>query len=91
MGIMPAIAEPPPESTSTSPEQVRHVIDRLFRAVEEVDPVAYLDATYHPQITIHESPSLPYGGDYHGPDGVLAHAEAFLATWAPYRVVEIEC
>ncbi len=81
-------------NSSTNPpspsdaEHVREVVDRLFRAVEDVDAAAYLNGTYHRDVVIHEAPSLPYGGDYHGLEGVLDHAEAFLAAWRPYRSPE---
>lgn len=64
---------------------VRAVVARLFRAVEQLDAEAYLDRTYHPDVTIHEAASLPYGGDHHGHEGVVAHAEAFLRTWGAHR------
>jgi uncharacterized protein len=66
-------------------EHVREVISRIFRAVEEVDADAYFDRTYHDDVVIHEAPSLPYGGDYHGLEGAADHAQAFMAAWAPFR------
>lgn len=57
----------------------------MFRAVENVDAAAYLNGTYHPDVVIHEAASLPYGGDYHGLEGAIDHAGAFLAAWGPYR------
>lgn len=61
------------------------MVGRIFRAVEEVDASNYLDRTYHPEILIRECPTLPYGGDYEGPEGVLRHARAFLETWGPHQ------
>lgn len=69
----------------TDATQVRQLTERLFRAVEDQDAIEYLDATYDPNVTIHESPSLPYGGDYRGLEGVLAHAEGYLSTWGPHQ------
>lgn len=75
--------DPGPPKTAASPE--RQLLARLFAAVENGDVDAYLQETYHPEVTIHESPVLPYGGDYHGLAGVLRHAVCFTATWGPYR------
>jgi uncharacterized protein len=62
--------------------QVEHIIHRLFvEGVTARDPEAYFDRTYHPGLTIHEAPSLPYGGDYRGLDGAAEHALAFTHTW----------
>jgi len=63
-------------------EKVEQTIHRLFVAgVTARDPKAYFDRTYHPSVTIHEAPSLPYGGDYHGLEGAAEHALAFTRTW----------
>jgi ketosteroid isomerase-like protein/uncharacterized protein YciI len=40
----------------------------------------YRDA-YAPEAAIHEAPSLPYGGDYEGPDAVERHARVYGAAW----------
>lgn len=64
------------------------VIRRLFDFVQgrgETDNFAERWATYSamydPEVVIHEAPSLPYGGDYDGPDAVARHAQAFQAAW----------
>lgn len=67
-------------------EHVRDVVSRLFRAVEDLDAEAYFDGIYHPEVVIHEDPSLPYGGDYHGLDGAFDHAKEFLSAWGPHRL-----
>jgi ketosteroid isomerase-like protein len=59
-------------------------VRKLFQAVARRDAQGYFDA-YHPDIVISEAPSLPYGGDYRGPEGVLRHAEAFRSTWDPFQ------
>jgi uncharacterized protein len=61
--------------------QKRETVKRLFDAVGRHDQVAILEA-YHPEVVIHEATSLPYGGDYHGHEGALAHVNAFYQTWA---------
>ncbi len=72
-------------SRVTDAAYVRQLTERLFKAVEDQDAIGYLDATYDPGVTIHESPCLPYGGDYQGIEGVLAHAQAYLSTWGPHQ------
>ena len=64
------------------------VIRRMFGFVQgrgETDDFpkrwAAYAAIYDPEVVIHEAPSLPYGGDYHGPDAVARHAQAFQAAW----------
>jgi ketosteroid isomerase-like protein len=59
-------------------------VRRLFEAVARRDAGAYFDA-FHPDILISEAPSLPYGGDHRGLEGVLRHAERFRATWDRYQ------
>jgi ketosteroid isomerase-like protein len=59
-------------------------VRKLFEAVSRRDPGEYFGA-YHPDILISEAPSLPYGGDYKGLEGVLRHAERFRATWDRYQ------
>jgi len=63
-------------------------VRRIFDAVEtRGDPkdfaarwAAYV-AMYHPNVVIHEAPSLPYGGDYSGDDAVARHAQGFGDAW----------
>ena len=62
-------------------QQQRETVKRLFDAVGRHDQAAILEA-YHPEVVIHEAASLPYGGDYHGHEGALAHVNAFYQTWA---------
>lgn len=67
----------------------RYVKDLLHRlliqGVSQRDASAYFDRTYHPGVTIHEPPALPYGGRYDGHDGARRHAEAFLRTLDPLQ------
>ena len=75
-------AERSPRLGGPGREHVEQTIYRLFVAgVTARDPEAYFDRTYHPDVTIHEAPALPYGGDYHGLEGAAAHALAFTRTW----------
>jgi len=46
-------------------QQNLETVKRLFDAVRRRDQAGVLEA-YHPEILIHEAPSLPYGGDYRG-------------------------
>jgi hypothetical protein len=64
-GRSPGLGEP-------GREHVERTLHRLFVAgVTARDPEAYFDRTYHPDVTIHEAPTLPYGGDYHALEGRL--------------------
>jgi uncharacterized protein len=52
--------------------------------VEERDLETMFDL-YHPDVLIRESPSLPYGGEYRGHEGVVAHGLGYLGTWDPVQ------
>jgi len=60
------------------------VVQSLFRGVEERDLEAYL-AAWNREIVVREPGSLPYGGEYRGPEGVRRHATAWLRTWSPLQ------
>jgi uncharacterized protein YciI len=61
---------------------VEKTVRRLFvDGVAKRDAEAYFDRTYHPGVTIHEAPSLPYGGEYHGLKAAGEHALAFIRTF----------
>jgi ketosteroid isomerase-like protein len=60
------------------------VVQSLFRGVEERDLEAYL-AAWDREIVVREPGSLPYGGEYRGPEGVRRHAAAWLRTWSPLQ------
>jgi uncharacterized protein len=49
---------------------------RVFEAVEARDGSALL-SLYARDVTIHEAPSLPYGGSYHGHDGAVRHGVGY--------------
>ena len=53
----------------------------LFRGVEERDLEAYLAACDR-NVVIREPGSLPYGGEYHGREGVRRHAASWMRTWS---------
>lgn len=59
-------------------------VRRFFQAVERRDLPAMLEC-YHPEVEIHESDDLPYGGVYRGHDGARAHALAFMDTWGRFQ------
>ena len=60
--------------------QYVETVKRLFDAVNRHDEAALLEA-YQPEVVIHEAACLPYGGDFHGHEGALAHLHAFYKTW----------
>lgn len=64
------------------------VVKRLFEAVRRRDQAALLDV-YHPEVTIHEAASLPYGGDFHGHPGAIAHVQGFYRTWDGLKPPEL--
>jgi uncharacterized protein len=57
---------------------------RVFEAVEARDGSALL-SLYARDVTIHEAPSLPYGGSYHGHDGAVRHGVGFTQTWDRFQ------
>lgn len=62
----------------------REMVLRLYAAVEARDIEPMYDI-YAPEVVIHEAPSLPYGGEFRGHDGVRAHGLSYLATWDPHQ------
>ena len=65
-------------------QQNLETVKRLFDTVRRRDQAA-LQEVYHPEIVIHEAPSLPYGGDYHGHEGALQHVNGYYQTWDAFR------
>ena len=65
-------------------QQHMETVKRLFDAVRRRDQTGVLEA-YHPEVVIHEAPSLPYGGDYHGHAGALQHLNGYYRTWDAFR------
>jgi ketosteroid isomerase-like protein len=59
-------------------------VRKLFQAAARRDAGGYF-AAYHTDAVISEAPSLPYGGDYRGAEGVMRHAEGFRSTWDRYQ------
>jgi ketosteroid isomerase-like protein len=62
-------------------------IRNLFRGVEERDLGTYLAACDR-EVVIREPGSLPYGGEYHGLEGLRQHAAGWMQTWAPLQPEE---
>lgn len=56
------------------------VVKKLFEAVERRDREGVFGA-YDENIVIRESESLPYGGEYHGLNGALEHAQGYRKVW----------
>ena len=63
------------------------VVRRLFAAVEDRDFGGLL-ACYADDIEINEAEVLPYGGVWHGGEGVVAHAAGFMAAWGDLQGAE---
>jgi len=78
-----------PDPGDSGRATVEDTIRRLFvDGVSVRDAAAYFDRTYHDDICIHEAPSLPYGGDYHGLEGAARHALGFTQTWDRWQTGE---
>lgn len=60
------------------------IVRQLFRAVRARDEAGVMKA-YHPDILIHESPSMPYGGDYRGHRQAIQHMNGYYQFWDPLR------
>lgn len=56
------------------------IIRKLFEAVEKRDAAGVLGA-YDENIVIREASSLPYGGEFHGAEGALKHAQGYRKVW----------
>lgn len=56
------------------------IIKRLFEAVERRDRAGVF-AAYDENIRIREAPSLPYGGEHRGLEGMLNHSEGYRKVW----------
>jgi uncharacterized protein len=76
----------PDDSGKIAVEEVIHRL--LVEGVSARNAAAYFDRTYHDDIYIHEAPSLPYGGDYHGLEGAARHASRFTETWDRWQTGE---
>jgi ketosteroid isomerase-like protein len=65
-------------------EQSIATVQRMFDAVARRDAAGVFGA-YHPNIVIHEAPSLPYGGEFRGFEGAARHAAGYSATWDRFQ------
>lgn len=70
------------------------VVLQTIRAVELRDAQA-LFALYHPEVEMHDAPSLPYGGTRRGLDDIREGIEhnperTWLGTWGPLQPTEAE-
>jgi ketosteroid isomerase-like protein len=63
------------------------IVGRLFAAVEERD-IEPMYAIYADDVVVHEAPSLPYGGDYQGHQGILEHGMGYVETWHRFQTDE---
>jgi ketosteroid isomerase-like protein len=75
-----------PERLKEEPrsQQKLETVKRLFDGVRRRDPASILEA-YHPEAVVHEAPSMPYGGDYHGHEGAMQHVNGYYQTWDAFR------
>lgn len=73
-------------STGTRPMSAhnRDIVRTLFGAVAARD-LGPMFEIYDPDIVIREAASLPYGGEYHGHQGMLDHGMGFARTWDPFQ------
>ena len=60
------------------------VVRRLFDAVERRDGESFARG-FDERVTVHEAPSLPYGGVYRGMEGIARHAQAYTAAWDAFQ------
>ncbi len=60
------------------------IVKCLFAAVRRRDLAGVREA-YHPEVVIHESSSLPYGGDYHEQEEAIEMLNGYYRTWDPLR------
>ncbi len=67
--------------------QQLETVKRLFEIVEQPPEArnASVLEMYHPEIVIHEAPSLPYGGDYYGHEGARRHGRGFNRIWDAFQ------
>ncbi len=56
---------------------------RAIRCVEQRD-LEGLREIYHPDVTFHWQPGLPYSGDFSGP-GIASMSETFARIWTPLQ------
>lgn len=48
-----------------------------------------MSAHLHPDVVVHQGPTVPYPGDWHGIDGVERFFAAFTETWSSLELTEI--
>ena len=74
----------------TTVQEMFKVVGSRRDAVDfEARMAAYVNF-YNDRVVIHESPSLPYGGEYVGVPGIAAHAQGYGAAWAPFQDTELQ-
>ena len=77
------------KNLTTAREMFKVVGSRRDSVDYETRMAAYLNF-YDQNVVIHESPSLPYGGEYSGVSGIAAHAQGYGSAWAPYQDSELQ-
>jgi len=56
----------------------KQVVERFYASLADIEALKRL---LHPQIRLIEAPSLPYGGDFHGIEGLLQVLNSLFASW----------
>jgi uncharacterized protein len=82
--LLPSIGAVPAETAARN----RQAVADAYRAMLAGDSTAIF-ALMAPNVQFHESPSLPYGGTHHGPDGAQAGVAGMFRAWSHLHV-EIE-
>src|SRR5260221_2888221 len=83
-GCFPSSARSLSKGEGKMSQEHVEAVKRLFAAVRQGDQAGVLEA-YHPEVVIHESPSLPYGGDYHGHAEALRHLNGYYRLCGPLQ------
>ncbi|MGE0769361.1 MAG: nuclear transport factor 2 family protein [Hyphomicrobiaceae bacterium] len=69
-----------------SPRENAHLVLKILSVIEQRQ-LEQLRDFYHPDITFHWQPGLPYSGSFAGPE-VARMSERFAATWLPLQPTE---
>lgn len=65
------------------------VIEAFYAALRQSD-YDQVETLLEQDFTLHQSESLPYGGLYHGVEGVQASFKTFFGVWRQFRSEEVE-
>ena len=65
------------------------IIEAFYAALRQSD-YDQVEALLEQDFTLHQYESLPYGGLYHGVEGVQAFLKSFFGVWRQFRSEEVE-